>query len=168
MPKATAIWLLENTSLTFLQIAQFCGLYILEVEALADGDMEPGMVGLDPIISSQLTADEIKRCEEDPEASLHLKHNLYSSDKKPARKYTPLSKRQDRPDAVAWILRYYPEVEERDICALIGATKNTVRAIRNKTHKNMATLQPRSPVTLGLCLEPELECVVAKATRAKA
>jgi hypothetical protein len=162
MPKATAIWLLENTSLTFAQIARFCGLHLLEVESLADGDADTRMAGFDPIVSSQLTMDEIKRCEEDPEASLQLKHNTYFTHKKSARKYTPLAKRQDKPDAIAWILRYYPDMSERDICLLIGTTKDTIRAIKGKTHRNTATLSPRNPVTLGLCLEAELESVLAK------
>ncbi|MDR1609292.1 MAG: DUF1013 domain-containing protein [Holosporales bacterium] len=168
MPKATAIWLLENTSLTFAQIARFCGLHLLEIESLADGDVDTRMAGFDPIMSSQLTMDEIKRCERDPDASLQLRHNVYfERNKKPARKYTPLAKRQDKPDAIAWILRYYPEMSERDICALIGTTKTTIRAIKEKTHRNTATLSPRSPVTLGLCLESELEFVLAKLARSK-
>ncbi|MDR1333283.1 MAG: DUF1013 domain-containing protein [Holosporales bacterium] len=168
MPKATAIWLIENTSLTFEQIARFCGIHLLEVESLANGDMDSGMVGLDPVTSSQLTTEEIKRCETDPESSLQLKHSVYFDDKKPARRYTPLSKRQDKPDAVAWILKYYPDVEERDICNLIGTTKGTIKAIRNKTHRHMATLRPRSPASLGLCLDSELEYVIAKSVRSKA
>jgi hypothetical protein len=169
MPKATAIWLLENTSLTFAQIARFCGLHLLEVESLANGDMDAKMAGLDPIISSQLTMDEIKRCEEDPEASLQLKHNTcFEKNKKLVRRYTPLAKRMDKPDAIAWMLRYYPEMDERDICSLIGTTKNMIRTIKDKTHKNIATLSPRNPVTLGLCLGSELELVLAKMARSKA
>jgi hypothetical protein len=166
MPKATAIWLLENTSLTFSQIARFCGLHLLEVESLADGDVDTRMAGFDPIMSSQLTVDEIKRCEEDPDASLQLKHKVYfEKNKKSGRKYTPLAKRQDKPDAIAWILRHYPEMSERSICSLIGTTSDTIRAIRGKTHRNTATLSPRNPVTLGLCLESELELALAKLAR---
>jgi hypothetical protein len=165
MPKATAIWLIENTSLTFEQIADFCGLHVLEIESFANGDMDARMIGFDPIVASQLTCDEIKRCEADPEARLQLKSRLYLEPRKLSKKYTPRVKRQDRPDAVAWILKYYPHVSEHDICDLIGTTRNTIKAIRNKTHRNIAMLSPRSPVVLGLCSEVELDFVISKATR---
>lgn len=166
MPKATAIWLIENTVLTFSQIAEFCGLHILEVESLADGDMDAKMAGFDPIVSSQLTVDEIRRCEADPEAKLHLKESEYFEDKKPSKKYTPRAKRQEKPDAIAWILKYYPDIPDQDICDLIGTTKATIKSIKNKTHKNSANIKPRSPVILGLCTEPELDFVIAKLSRA--
>ncbi|MDR0942722.1 MAG: DUF1013 domain-containing protein [Holosporales bacterium] len=167
MPKATAIWLIENTSLTFEQIADFCGLHVLEVESLADGDMDSKMKGFDPIISSQLTLDEIKRCEKDAGLKLQLKSSRYFMEEKPShlKKYTPKAKRQSKPDAVAWMLKYYPNVDERDVCDLIGTTKAVVKAIRNKTYKNMSTLNPRSPAALGLCSDAELDFVIAKSTR---
>lgn len=165
MPKATAIWLIENTALTFSQIAEFCGLHILEVESLADGDMDSSMTGFDPIISSQLTIDEIRRCEADPKAKLRMKKSEYFEDSKPSKKYTPKAKRQDKPDAVAWILKYYPNVPDQDICDLIGTTRATIKSIKNKTHKNSANIKPRSPAVLGLCTEAELDFVIAKLTR---
>ena len=165
MPKATAIWLIENTALTFSQIADFCGIHILEVESLANGDMDSQMAGFDPIVSSQLTIEEIKRCEADPSAKLKLKSNEYFEDHKTQKKYTPKAKRQAKPDAIAWLLKYYPTMPDQDICDLIGTTKVTIRTIKNKTHKSSSILQPRSPVVLGLCSEAELDFVIAKLTR---
>ncbi len=164
MPKATAIWLLENTALTFSQIAEFCGLHILEIQSLADGDMDAQMSGFDPIISSQLTLEEIKRCEADPEAKLQMKVSEYFADK-PLKKYTSKAKRHERPGAVAWLLKYYPDIPEQDICNLTGTTKNVIKAIKNKTHKNYADIKPRSPVMLGLCDSAELDFVIAKLSR---
>jgi hypothetical protein len=169
MPKATAIWLVDNTSLTFRQIAEFCNLHQLEVEAIANGDFDNKVLGLDPIASLQLTAEEIKRCEADEGAQLRLKNNSYL-DEKPKRsakvkKYTPLTKRHDKPDAVAWLLKYYPNMSESDICSVIGTTKATIRAIRNKTYKNYSKIVPKSPVFLGLCSEAELDQVISKLTR---
>ena len=165
MPKATAIWLIENTALTFSQIAEFCGLHVLEVQSFADGDVDGQMIGFDPVASSQLTVDEIKRCEADPHTKLRMKESSYVEESKPARKYTPRSKRQERPDAVAWILKYYPEVPEQDICDLIGTTRVTIRSIKNKTHRNYSEIKPRSPVVWGLCSEAELDFVIAKLKR---
>lgn len=166
MPKATAIWLVENTALTFEQIAEFCGLHLLEIEAMANGDMDGKMAGFDPIVSSQLTVEEIKRCERDKEEKLRLKTNPYFvEDKKYQAKYTPRFKRQDKPDAIAWLVKYYPELPDIDICKLIGTTKATIHSIRNKTHKNISILTPRNPVVLGLCSEPELDFIIAKLSR---
>jgi len=166
MPKATAIWLIENTSLTFIQISEFCGLHILEVESLANGELDTTMAGFDPIVSSQLTVEEIKRCEANPDSKLMLKINQYlEEDKKVKTKYTPRSKRQDKPDAISWILKYYPDIPEQDVCGLIGTTKITIRAIKNKTHKNSPAIKPRSPVTLGLCSEADLDFVISKLSR---
>lgn len=166
MPKATAIWLIENTSLTFAQIAEFCGLHILEVESLANGELDTAMAGFDPIVSSQLTVEEIKRCEANANAKLILKTNQYlDNEKKIKSKYTPRLKRQDKPDAIAWILKYYPDIPEQEVCELLGTTKITIKAIRNKTHKSSATLKPRSPVSLGLCSEAELDLIISKLTR---
>jgi hypothetical protein len=166
MPKATAIWLLENTSLTFAQIAEFCDLHILEVESLANGSMDSRMKGFDPISSSQLTIDEIRRCEADPNAKLVIKSSQpIDQPKKLTKKYTPRAKRQDRPDAISWLLKYYPEIAEHDICTLLGTTKIMIKSIKNKTHKDIANLKPRSPVALGLCTEAELDFVISKTSR---
>ena len=165
MPKVTAIWLIENTALTFSQIAEFCGLHILEVQSLADGDMDAQMVGFDPIAASQLTIDEIRRCEANPNAKLQMKKLQYVEEAKPTKKYMPRSKRQDRPDAIAWLVKYYPDISDQDICNLLGTTRIAIRSIKNKTHKNYANIKPRSPVALGLCSEAELDFVIAKLTR---
>lgn len=165
MPKATAIWLIENTTLTFSQIAEFCGIHILEIESLANGDMDSQMAGFDPIVSSQLTVEEIKRCESDPTAKLQLKSSEYFETSDKQKKYTPKAKRQAKPDAIAWLLKYYPEIPEQDICNLIGTTKITIRSIKNKTHKSSSSLQPRSPAILGLCSDAELDFVISKLSR---
>ena len=165
MPKATALWLVENTSLTFSQIADFCGLHILEIESMANGDLDGKMSWFDPIISSQLTADEIRRCEADASATLQLKKSQYFEEKKSSKRYTSKAKRQDKPDAIAWLVKYYPELPESDICNLVGTTRATVRSIKNKTHKNYANLTPRSPAVLGLCSEADLDFVIAKLSR---
>jgi len=165
MPKATAIWLIENTTLTFSQIADFCGIHILEVESLANGDMDSKMVGFDPIVSSQLTTEEIKRCENDPTAKLQLKSSEYFENLNKQKKYTPKIKRQVKPDAIAWLLKYYPNIPDQDICNLIGTTKATIKAIKNKTHKATPNLQPKSPAILGLCSDSELDFVISKLSR---
>lgn len=166
MPKATAIWLIENTALTFRQIAEFCELHILEIEALANGELDTSMIGFNPIVSSQLTAIEIKRCEADPVTKLQIKQNAYLDNTKIIKtKYTPRAKRQDKPDAILWIIRYYPNISEKDICNLIGTTKMTIHAIKNKTHKNSATIKPHNPVVIGLCSEAELNFMITKTLR---
>ncbi|MDJ0936175.1 MAG: DUF1013 domain-containing protein, partial [Kiloniellales bacterium] len=148
MPKATAVWLVENTALTFDQIAEFCGLHHLEVQGIADGEIATGMQGLDPIANSQLTKDEIKRCEADSTARMRLaKQDLPQPAKRTkGPRYTPVAKRQDKPNGVAWLLRNYPEVSDAQISKLIGTTKNTIQSVRERTHWNMANIQPRDPV----------------------
>lgn len=164
MPKATAVWLLDKTSLTFDQIAEFCGFHPLEVQGIADGEIAQNIVGLDPVANGQLTEEEIKRCENDPTARLKLRQ-----DEVPARtrsrgpRYTPVSKRQDKPAAIAWIVRNHPELSDAQICRLIGTTKLTVSAIRNRTHWNIANIKPQDPVSLGICKQLELDEAVAKA-----
>ena len=165
MPKATAIWLIENTTLTFSQIADFCGIHILEVESLANGDMDSKMVGFDPIVSSQLTTEEIKRCENDPTAKLQLKSSEYFENLNKQKKYTPKIKRQVKPDAIAWLLKYYPNIPDQDICNLIGTTKATIKDIKNKTPKATPNLQPTRPAILGLCSDSELDFVISKLSR---
>jgi hypothetical protein len=170
MPKATAVWLCDNTTLTFQQIAEFVGLHELEVQAIADGEVAPGMQGLDPLVAGQLTLEEIRRCEADGAARLDLaKSDIPRPDARPrGARYTPVSKRQDKPDAIEWILRNYPEVQDASIGRLLGTTKPTINAIRDRTHWNSANLRPRSPVELGLCSISELEAIVVKARQANA
>ena len=169
MPKATAVWLVENTALTFAQISEFCGLHALEVQAIADGEVAPGMQGLDPIQNGQVSKDEIKRCEGDVTTRLEMSKPsvpLPKARQKGAR-YTPISKRQDRPDAIAWLLKAHPELSDAQISRLIGTTKPTINAIRDKTHRNMSSITPQSPIYLGLCTGADLETLLTKA-RARA
>ena len=167
MPKATAVWLVENTALSFVQIAEFCGLHILEVQAIADEEVAVGMQGLDPIANGQLTKEEIARCEEDPSAKLALvKSDIpQPSVRGKGPRYTPLSKRQDKPDAIAWLLRHYPDLTDAQISRLIGTTKPTINAVRDRTHWNSPNLKPRSPVELGLCKHDDLRLAIEKMQR---
>lgn len=162
MPKATAVWLLDNTTLTFKQIAEFCGLHILEVQAIADGDSAVGMIGFDPITSGQLTVDEIKRCENDDSSHLTLMPPMTADSilGKKSSRYTPVARRQDRPDAIAWLLKFHPELPDSVICKLLGTTKNMIKSIKLKTHWNSANIKPKHPVSLGLCTQVELESVI--------
>ncbi len=164
MRKATAVWLLDNTTLTFRQIATFCGLHELEVSGIADGEVAGGIRGIDPIINSQLTADEIKKCEANEELDLKLYKNPAAVGEKKSRgpKYTPLSKRQDKPAAIAWLVKFHPEITDGQISRLIGTTKNTIKAIRERTHWNINSLTPTDPVILGLCKQVELQAVLDK------
>jgi len=167
MPKATAVWLVENTSLAFEQIAAFCGLHELEVQAIADGEVAVGMVGLDPVANGQLTQAEIARCEKDP--ALRLKMLAVDLPMPTARakgpRYTPITKRGDKPDAIAWVLKHHPELPESQIVRLIGTTKPTIASVRDKTHWNAPNIKPRSPVLLGLCTQRELDEALSTAVR---
>ncbi|MFC5304228.1 DUF1013 domain-containing protein [Azospirillum picis] len=167
MPKATAVWLVENTSLSFEQIAAFCGMHSLEVQAIADGEVAVGMVGLDPIANGQLTKAEIERCEKNQDLRLKLLvadlPQVASRSKGP--RYTPITKRGDKPDAIAWLLKHHPELSDAQVCRLIGTTKPTIAAVRDRTHWNVANIKPRSPVMLGLCSQRELEEALALAIR---
>ena len=169
MRKATAVWLLDNTTLTFRQIASFCGLHELEVSDIADGEVASGIRGIDPIINSQLTAEEIKRCEADEQLDLQLFKNPAAVGEKKSRgpKYTPLSKRQDKPAAIAWLVKFHPEITDGQISKLIGTTKNTIKAIRERTHWNINNLTPTDPVILGLCKQIELQKILDKIPREK-
>ena len=169
MRKATAVWLLDNTTLTFRQIASFCGLHELEVGGIADGEVASGIRGIDPIINSQLTAEEIKRCEADEQLDLQLFKNPAAVGEKKSRgpKYTPLSKRQDKPAAIAWLVKFHPEITDGQISKLIGTTKNTIKAIRERTHWNINNLTPTDPVILGLCKQIELQKILDKIPREK-
>jgi hypothetical protein len=170
MPKATAVWLVENTSLTFEQIADFCGLHALEVKGIADGEVGAGIRGLDPVAGGQLSREELQRCQQDPKARLKLARPAAADLKPPKRKeprYTPLSKRQDRPDAIAWLLRHHPELSDQQVCKLLGTTKNTVNAVRDRTHWKSSEIRPRDPVLLGLCSQVDLDAAIiaARATQ---
>ena len=169
MRKATAVWLLDNTTLTFRQIASFCGLHELEVSGIADGEVASGIRGIDPIINSQLTAEEIKRCEADEQLDLQLFKNPAAVGEKKSRgpKYTPLSKRQDKPAAIAWLVKFHPEITDGQISKLIGTTKNTIKAIRERTHWNINNLTPTDPVILGLCKQIELQKILDKIPKEK-
>ena len=167
MPKATAVWLVENTALTFTQIGAFCGLHELEVQAIADEDVSIGMQGMDPIDSGELTREEIDRCSADPAAEMKPAKPAIARPKQKGARYTPLSKRQDRPDAIAWLLKNYPELSDAQISRLIGTTKPTINAIRDKSHWNTPNIKPQNPVNLGLCTGQDLEKVVARARTAR-
>ncbi len=171
MPKATAVWLIDNTALSFDQIAAFCGLHPLEVKGIADGDVAASVRGINPITTDQLTREEIAKGENDPEYKIKLTHKkpiIIKAKRKKAPRYTPLSKRQNRPDAIAWMVRNHPEVSDAQISRLLGTTKSTIVAIRDRTHWNAANLEPRDPVGLGLCTQIELDAIVNKAAKKKA
>lgn len=169
MPKATAVWLVDNTTLTFRQIAEYCGMHELEVAGIADGEVAQGIKGFDPVANHQLAAEEIARCEADPIARLRMvKREIAPPAKRKGPRYTPVSKRQDRPAAIAWLVRYHPELEDAQIGKLIGTTKPTIQSIRDKSHWNYANLQPVDPVALGLCRQTELDEAVKKAAEKRA
>lgn len=156
MPKATASWLLDNTTLTFNQIADFCGLHPLEVQALADG--ETFVVGVDPIATEQLSLEEIEKATHNPSHKLRLKQEISAQQRRTSGpRYTPLNKRQDKPDAVSWLLRQYGNLSDNQIIKLVGTTKSTIDKIRDRSHWNLKNLKPRNPVELGLCTERDLE-----------
>src|SRR5215475_1760346 len=171
MPKATAVWLLDNTALSFDQIAEFCKLHPLEVKAIADGDAAQGIKGLDPILTGQLTREEIEKAEGDPEYRLHLaKEKVRVPEPKSRKKgprYTPVSRRQDRPNAILWLVRNHPELKDSQIMRLVGTTKSTIQGIRDRTHWNAASLTPLDPVTLGLCSQIDLDFEVQRASKEK-
>ena len=169
LPKATAVWLVDNTTLTFTQIAEFTGMHDLEIAGIADGEVAIGIKGLDPVLKGQLTREEIRRCEENPQGRLKLvKKQLAPPQKRKAPRYTPLSKRQDRPAAIAWLVRYHPELADSQIMKLVGTTKPTIQSVREKSHWNMPNIRPVDPVALGLCKQSELDAVVQKAAAKKA
>jgi hypothetical protein len=168
MPKATAVWLVENTSLTFDQIADFCKLHFLEVKGIADGEVAAGIRGHDPITSGQMTREELAKGEADPNYRLQLattKVRLPEVKKVRGPRYTPLSRRQDRPNAILWLLRNHPELKDAQIMRLVGTTKATLQAIRDRTHWNSSALSPMDPVTLGLCSQIDLDLEVNKASK---
>ena len=166
MPKATAVWLIDNTSLTFDQIGAFCGLHTLEIQGIADGEVAMGIVGRDPIAQGELTQEEISRCENDKEQKLGInKTEIFSVRKDNEQRYTPLSKRQNRPDAIAWLIKYHPELSDAQVCRLVGTTKPTVLSVRDRTHWNMPNLKLMDPVTLGMCSQTNLDTEIKKAVK---
>lgn len=171
MPKATAVWLVDNTSLSFAQIADFCGLHPLEVNGIADGEVARDIRGADPIANGQLSREELDKAQADPDYRMVPQKSRHAELLKPAKKaprYTPVSRRQDRPDAIAWFVRNHPEVSDAQISKLLGTTKATIDQVRNRSHWNAANLKPVDPVTLGLVGQLELDEVVRKAAEKKA
>ncbi len=170
MPKATAVWLIDNTSLTFEQVAEFCGMHPLEVKGIADEDVAKGIKGIDPIASGQLTHEQIEQAEKNPGIRLKLatpKHKLPQAKAKRTPRYTPVSKRQDKPDAIYWLLRNHPELTDADLMKLIGTTKATIAKIREREHWNSQNIKAVDPVTLGLSTQIELDFIVARAANRK-
>ncbi|EZP82035.1 MULTISPECIES: DUF1013 domain-containing protein [Novosphingobium] len=165
MPHATASWLVDVTSLTFEQIAEFCGLHMLEVQAMADDLASSKYTGRDPVRSGELTMEEIEKGQANPEYKLRMHKVPLAQNRTKGPRYTPVSKRQDKPDGIAWILRNHPEVSDAQIGKLIGTTRNTIAAIRDRSHWNIANITPKDPVTLGLCSQRELDALVAKAAK---
>ncbi len=168
MPKATAVWLVDNTALSFEQIADFCKLHPLEVKGIADGEVAAGIKGMDPVSSGQLTRDEIAKAESDPNHRLKLavsQVRLPEVKRRKGPRYTPLSRRHDRPNAILWLLRNHPELKDAQIMRLVGTTKTTIEQIRDRTHWNSANLSPMDPVTLGLCSQIDLDFEVARSAK---
>jgi len=170
MAKATAVWLVDNTTLSFKQIADFVEMHELEIQGIADGDVATGVKGFDPVANNQLTQAEIDRAEANPQHKLQLKFNPASvgEEKRRGPRYTPLSKRQDRPASILWLVKFHPELTDGQISKLVGTTKPTIQAIRERTHWNISNIQPIDPVALGLCKQSELDAAVQKAAAKKA
>jgi uncharacterized protein len=170
MARATAVWLVDNTTLNFKQIGDFCGLHELEVQGIADGEVAQGVKGFDPIANNQLTAEEIKLAEADPARKLRLKFNASAvgEEKRRGPRYTPLSKRQDRPAAILWLVKFHPELSDGQVAKLVGTTKPTIQSIRERTHWNIQNIDPIDPVALGLCRQSELDGEVQKAAEKRA
>ncbi len=168
MPKATAIWLVEQTTLTFKQIADFCGLHELEVQAIADGEVAPGMQGTDPVGSGQLSRAEIERCEKDESARLEMAKSDIPMRRARARgaRYTPVAKRLEKPDAIDWLIKHYPELTDAQIGKLLGTTKPTIKAVRDRSHWNAQAIRPRSPIELGFCNFNELDAEITRSRKA--
>ncbi len=163
MPKATAVWLIEKTALTFTQIADFCGMHPLEVQAIADGEVAQGIIGYDPVANSQVTMAEIHRCEKEAEARLKLLPPVQPAKKQKGARYTPVAKRNDRPDGILFLLRNYPQLTEIQVGKLMGTTKDTIHKVRDRSHWNSANIKPRDPVILGLCTQTDLHNAITAA-----
>ncbi len=170
MAKATAVWLVDNTTMTFKQIADFVGMHELEIQGIADGDVAAGVKGFDPIANNQLVQEDIDKAEKDPTVKLTLKYYAAAvgEEKRRGPRYTPLSKRQDRPNAILWLVKFHPELADSQIAKLVGTTKPTIQSIRERTHWNISNMQPIDPVALGLCKQIELDAAVQKAAAKKA
>jgi hypothetical protein len=170
MAKATAVWLVDNTTIGFRQIADFVGMHELEIQGIADGDVASGVKGFDPVANNQLTQDEIDRAQGNPLHRLALKFNAAAQgeEKRRGPRYTPLSKRQDRPASILWLVKFHPELSDAQVSKLVGTTKPTIQAIRERTHWNISNIQPIDPVALGLCKQTELDAMVQKAAAKKA
>ncbi len=164
MPKATAVWLVENTALTFEQIAEFCGMHSLEVQGIADGEVAVGIRGVSPLESGQLSREVLAECEADPSKKLRVAPEAHKHLQKKAKggRYTPVARRQDKPEAIAWLLKNHPYVPDSKIIKLIGTTKKTIEAVRDKTHWNSQNMTPKDPVLLGLCSQHELDTLINK------
>lgn len=169
MAKATAVWLVDNTTLTFKQVGEFCGLHELEVQGIADGDVATGVKGFDPLVNNQLTQEELDTAEKNPSHKLKLKFYAAAvgEEKRRGPRYTPLSKRQDRPASILWLVKFHPELTDGQVSKLVGTTKPTIQAIRERTHWNINNIQPIDPVALGLCKQSELDAAVQKANAKK-
>ncbi|WP_412552209.1 DUF1013 domain-containing protein [Shimia sp. MIT1388] len=169
-PKATAVWLVDNTTISFKQIADFVGMHELEIQGIADGDVAAGVKGFDPVANNQLVQSEIDTAETNPLHKMKLKFNAAASgeEKRRGPRYTPLSKRQDRPASILWLVKFHPELSDGQISKLVGTTKPTIQAIRERTHWNIANIQPIDPVALGLCKQSELDTAVQKAAAKRA
>lgn len=165
MPKATAVWLIDNTTLTFKQIADFCGMHELEVRGIADGDVAQGIIGISPILNGQLSEEELQRCLKDEKANLMItigaSNSISATKERKAAKYTPIARRQDKPDAIYWLLKTCPNIEDSHITKLIGTTRNTIAAIRDRSHWNIKNIRPRDPVLLGICSQYDLDKVLS-------
>ncbi|XHE55169.1 DUF1013 domain-containing protein [Phaeobacter sp. BS34] len=170
MAKATAVWLVDNTTISFKQIADFVGMHELEIQGIADGDVAAGVKGFDPVANNQLTQEEVDKAEKNPLHKLKLKFNPAAAgeEKRRGPRYTPLSKRQDRPASIYWLVKFHPELSDGQVSKLVGTTKPTIQAIRERTHWNIANIQPIDPVALGLCKQSELDAAVQKAAAKKA
>ena len=167
MPKATAVWLVENTTLTFEQIGAFCGMHPLEIQGIADGEVATGIIGQNPMDAGELTKEEIERAEENEGynmvmADKAVKHITMSNAKKKGARYTPVARRQDKPEAIAWIIKYHPYIPDSQIVKLIGTTKKTIDSIRERSHWNIGNIKPKDPVLLGLCMQTSLDAVATK------
>lgn len=168
MPKATAVWLIDNTALTFTQIAALCSLHELEVQGIADGEVAVGIKGQNPVLTGQISRTEIEKAEKDPSYRIQLlgpKHSVSDKPRTKGPRYTPLAKRQDRPNAILWLLRQHPELRDAQISRIVGTTKPTIDAVRDRTHWNSANLTPVDPVSLGLCSQIELDAEVKKVAK---
>lgn len=167
MPKATAVWLVDNTTLTFQQIADYCGLHPLEVQGIADGEVAAGIQGMDPIANGQLTKENLEAAEADASVALKLAVRDLPEPAKRTKgpRYTPVAKRQDKPDAIAWLLRHHPELSDSQVSKLIGTTKNTINAVRDRSHWNSPNIRPKDPVLAGLCSQTDLNAAVMKARK---